>query len=384
MLIYLACEKSVTMKKSIEELVDISKVSKNGIRFKTVSLFSGCGGLDLGFHGGFDVFKGRQKRTFSPNSFEVIWANDIDKKAVESYNLNIGNHAICKDISDISSIDIPECDVILGGFPCQDFSIAGKRRGFESERGNLYKQMIRVVRDKNPKAFVAENVKNIINPKMIDLERGQPVIKTIVDDFKKLGYRVTYKCLYAPDYGIPQRRERVFIVGIREDLEIDFKYPKPFHSPMTSKEAIDDLWGKESDPTIYNHDQVSLAKFRPPSNVGTQGNQMIPADGPSHVMRAEHHMNIQAHYRTLDPNADPEDRSQWRRLTVREAARIQTFPDDFKFVGNKSSTYKQIGNAVPPVLGWYIAKALEKVIKIGLITSSVQNGNKKFTAAEVS
>ena len=108
---------------------------------------------------------------------------------------------------------------------------------------------------------------------------------------------------------------------------------------------------------------MSLAKFRPPSKVGTQGNQMIPAHGPSHVMRAEHHMNIQAHYRTIDPNAEITDRSSWRRLTVREAARIQTFPDNFKFIGTKSSNYKQVGNAVPPIMGWYIARALAICLK---------------------
>lgn len=348
---------------SYEELIDISKVSRNGMRFKTVSLFSGCGGLDLGFIGDFKVFKNKNLKKFDSNSFEIIWANEIDKNAVETYKKNIGNHIVCDDIKNIKMTDIPECDIVLGGFPCQDFSIAGKRKGFESERGNLYKEMIRVIESKSPMAFVAENVKNIINPKLIDIERNQPVIKTIIEDFSKLGYDVKYKCLKAPDYGIPQRRERVIIIGTRKDLKIDFKYPKSMDDPMTSKEAIDDLWEKELDDKIYNHDQISLAKFRPPSKVGTQGNQMIPADGPSHVMRAEHHMNIQAHYRTLHPDGDLANRNYWRRLTVREAARLQTFPDKFKFHGNKSSTYKQVGNAVPPILGWYIAKSLELALK---------------------
>lgn len=352
-----------SLKDKKNDLVDISNISKNGVCFKTVSLFSGCGGLDLGFIGGFKTFKGKNLKRFTPNSFKIIWANDIDSKAVESYKANIGDHIICEDVCNINNSNIPNCDIVLGGFPCQDFSIAGNRKGFESERGNLYKQMIRVVNEKKPLAFVAENVKNIINPKMIDLARNQPVIKTIVDDFTKLGYRVSYRCVYAPDYGIPQRRERVFIVGIRDELNTEFNFPRPMHAPMTSKQAIDDLWGKENDPKICNHDQISLAKFRPPSKVGTQGNQMIPANGPSHVMRAEHHMNIQAHYRTLDPNGDIENRSYWRRLTVREAARLQTFPDEFKFIGNKSSSYKQVGNAVPPILGWYIAKALELALR---------------------
>lgn len=348
---------------SNEELMDISNVSSNGLKFKTVSLFSGCGGLDLGFIGGFKVFKNKYLKKFNSNSFEIVWANELDKNAVETYKNNIGNHIVCGDILNINTDEIPDCDVVLGGFPCQDFSIAGKRKGFESERGNLYKEMIRVIESKAPMAFVAENVKNIINPKLIDLDRNQPVIKTIIEDFSRLGYDVKYRCLFAPEYGIPQRRERVIIVGTRKDLKIDFKYPKSMTKPMTSKEAIDDLWGNELKENIFNHDQISLAKFRPPSKVGTQGNQMIPADGPSHVMRAEHHMNIQAHYRTLHPEGDLTNRDFWRRLTVREAARLQTFPDKFKFCGNKSSTYKQVGNAVPPILGWYIAKSLELALK---------------------
>ena len=342
------------------EIVNMQNVGSHNKKHRVVSLFSGCGGLDLGFVGGFKVFSGRNLKKFTINPFDLVWANDIDKYAVETYKENIGKHIVHDDIVNINNSSIPSCDIVLGGFPCQDFSIAGNQKGFETERGNLYKQMLRVISDKRPKAFVAENVKHIVNPKLIDLEKDQPVITTIVDDFKKLGYRVEYKCLNAPDYGIPQRRERVFIVGIKDDLDVSFKFPNPTNFLMTSKQAIDDLWGKEDDGSIFNHNQISLAKFRPPSKVGTQGNQMIPADAPSHVMRAEHHMNIQAHYRTLEPNGNNEDRNYWRRLTVREAARLQTFPDSFKFIGKKSHSYKQVGNAVPPILGWYIAKALER------------------------
>lgn len=368
------------------DLVDISNVQKNGLTFKVASLFSGCGGLDLGFTGNFDVFEGKFKKHFSKTSFEVVWANDIDKDAVLSYKQNIGEHIICRDITKVDTSEIPECDIVLGGFPCQDFSIAGKQKGFASERGNLYKEMVRVIEAKRPLAFVAENVKNIISPKLIDLERNQPVIDTIIQDFKELGYDVKYKCLYAPDYGIPQKRERVIIVGTRKDLEVDFKYPMSNHGLMTSKDAIDDLWGKEDDETIFNHNQVSLAKFRPPSSVGTQGNQMIPENAPSHVMRAEHHMNIQAHYRSLDPNGDLNNRFFWRRLTVREAARLQTFPDDFKFIGNKSSSYKQVGNAVPPILGWYVAKALELSLKTSFIKSKsyIKHDTKKQKVGSIS
>lgn len=347
------------MNATSEALVDIESIKARKNSLKTVSLFSGCGGMDVGFMGDFSVFANKNKKHFSKNSFDIIWANDIDKGAVETYKTNLGNHINCVDIGLVPDKEIPNCDVVIGGFPCQDFSIAGKQRGLNSERGNLYKQMIRIVKSKKPKAFVAENVKNILNPKLIDEEKNQPVIETICEDFEKIGYTLKYKCLNASDYGIPQKRARVFIVGVRKDIKSEFYFPKTMHKSMTSKEAIDDLWGKETNPKFYNHNQVSLAKFRPPSKVGTQGNQMIPENAPSHVMRAEHHMNIQAHYRTLSPSNDINDRSYWRRLTVREAARLQTFPDQFKFSGNKSSSYRQVGNAVPPMLGWYIAKALE-------------------------
>lgn len=346
----------------LDTLIDISNVEVKEDKLTTVSLFSGCGGMDKGFIGDFSVFENMNKKYFSSNSYNIVWANDIDPGAVETYKSNIGKHIEAVDISLISNEEIPDCDIVIGGFPCQDFSIAGKQKGLRSERGNLYKQMIRVVQNKKPKAFVAENVKNLLNPKLWDSNRNQPVIKTICEDFEKLGYVVQYKCLNAPDYGIPQNRKRVFIVGIRNDIKSKFFYPKPIHPQMTSKEAIDDLWGKESDTNIFNHNQVSLAKFRPISQNGMQGNEMIPANAPSHTMRAEHHMNIQAHYRTLHPENETDDRSYWRRLTVREAARLQTFPDSFKFIGSKSDCYKQVGNAVPPILGWYIAKALEKCL----------------------
>lgn len=342
----------------VNELIDISQKAEFQRRYKTVSLFSGCGGMDLGFIGEFSVFGKESRRKFSKNPFDVIWANEIDKDAVETYKTNIGNHIVCADINHVGNNSIPDCDIVIGGFPCQDFSIAGKQKAFENGRGTLYREMVRIIEAKKPLAFVAENVKNILNPKLIDAEKNQPVIKTILDDFKKAGYVLKFKCLSAPVYGIPQSRERVFIVGIREDLNVDFHFPNSFLPPMTSKDAIDDLWGKENDLKIHNHSQISLAKFRPYSKVGSQGNEMIPADGPSHVMRAEHHMNIQAHYRTLCPNNDFTNRNFWRRLTVREAARLQTFPDNFKFSGMKSSSYKQVGNAVPPMLGWHVARAL--------------------------
>lgn len=345
---------------SEQDLLDVTDLQDQKV-LKVGSLFAGCGGMDLGFLGGFSVFAGTNKVSFEKNPFKLVWANDIYEYAVKSYKHNIGNHIVLGDILDIDENVIPEVDIILGGFPCQDFSISGKQAGLESERGQLYKQIIRIVEAKRPLAFVAENVKNLLNPKLVDAQTGISAFDTICKAFNNIGYDIYTKLLQAPDYGIPQRRERVFIVGIRKDCNSEYKFPNPHHSKVTTEMALDDLWGKEENSTIPNHNQRSLAKFKPPSKNGNQGNYQIPRHGFSQVMRAEHHMNIQAHYRTYNEN-EPLNRDYWRRLTVREAARLQAFPDSFKFIGEKSHAYKQLGNAVPPVLAWYLARSVYRTV----------------------
>jgi DNA (cytosine-5)-methyltransferase 1 len=167
-----------------------------------VGLFAGCGGLDLGFINA---------------GFSIVWANDFMKEAVETYKKNIGDHIILGDITKIPSSEIPDnFDILLGGFPCQGFSIANIKRSMKDERNYLYKEMLRVIKDKRPKYFVAENVKGLLS-----MQKGE-VIKMIVEDFKKLGYDVTYKVLKASEYGVPQNRERVFIIGNRIGLKNPF------------------------------------------------------------------------------------------------------------------------------------------------------------------
>ncbi len=335
--------------------VDIRKLP-HGKTYKVVSLFSGCGGLDLGFQGGFDLFAGDNRLTFEKNPFEIIWANDFYKYACDSYSKYFHHDIVFDDITKIDKTKIPKGDIVIGGFPCQDFSISGKQGGLSTERGNLYRQLRETILAQNPVAFLAENVKNILSPKLLD-GNGNRAIDKIKEDFESLGYKVEINLVYAPDYGIPQRRWRVFIVGIRNELKKRFVMPKSHHAPMNAQQAIDDLWGKEEDLSIPNHNQMSLAKFKPPRRNGNQGNYQVRADQPSQTIRSEHHMNIQAHYRTHNEE-DPTDRTAWRRLTVRECARLQTFPDDFWFAGSKSAAYKVVGNAVPPMLGWYMARAL--------------------------
>ena len=168
------------------------------------SLFSGAGGLDLGF-----IQAGHQ----------VIWANDNYEDAVSTYKENIGDHIILDDIKNIKSEEIPDHDILIGGFPCQGFSVANTGRSKSDERNSLYLEFLRVISDKKPKYFVAENVKGILS-----LEKGE-VFNLIISDFESAGYKVEYQVLNSANYGVPQKRERVIIIGTREDINIPISHP---------------------------------------------------------------------------------------------------------------------------------------------------------------
>ena len=201
-----------------------------------VSLFSGAGGLDYGF-----IMAGHN----------ILWANDLYEDAVETYRKNIGNHIICKDISLIDTNDIPNCDIVIGGFPCQGFSVANTKRHIKDTRNTLYKQLIRVIQAKRPTFFLAENVKGILS-----LGKGE-VIKTIISDFQSIGYKVKYKLLNAADYGVPQTRMRVIIVGVREDIDFDYQYPEPTNSQYGSLitaqwVSVGEIMAEIPDPDLPN------------------------------------------------------------------------------------------------------------------------------------
>lgn len=317
--------------------------------YNVISLFSGCGGLDLGIEGGFTYLN----TYYHKNPFKIIWANDINEKATKTIALNFKNaNVICEDIRNILNDDkdsgFPSADVVIGGFPCQDFSLAGKRNGLKVQRGKLYQSMAKVIELVKPKIFMAENVKGLLS-----WENGL-AIRTIIEDFAKLGYKVNYKLFNMADYGVPQMRERVIIVGIRQDLNTDFEWARPTHSStdtalkpwLTIKDAIGDL----EDMNILNslpNSGYSKAKYF----AGKQGNTITQANKPAPTMRAEHHGNIEFHY------------CLQRRLSAREAARIQTFPDDFIFYKSTSDAYRQIGNAVAPVFAWHMAQMLKEILE---------------------
>lgn len=352
---------SVKQMTFFEEEISMDKTTSvevlpNKKTLRVISLFSGCGGMDLGFKGDFNVFN----KYFEKNPYEIVFANDIIKHACDTYEHNFKHKSLCCDIRELDYSVLPKTDIVIGGFPCQDFSLAGKRKGLNAERGRLYLEMKKVIQHCNPIAFIAENVDGIRRNKSGD---DTSALDIILDDFRELGYTVVYKVLNAADYGVPQNRIRVIIVGIRNDFRKTMRYPSATHGEnakqpwITAKEAIDDLWDKIDNINIKNHTSrdYSKAKFYPGKTM--QGNCQIKPDKPSPTIRSEHHGNIEGHYRTTIPD-NPSDIKGWRRLSVRECARLQSFPDTFEFPVSSSDAYKQIGNAVPPVLAWHIARAL--------------------------
>ena len=299
-------------------------------RHKVVSLFSGCGGMDLGFLGGFAFGGGFYDRL----PFEIAWANDIDDLACDTYAENFGGGNLHRgDIAEAMDTLPDSADVVIGGYPCQDVSINGRRSLENGARTVLYRRMIEVIERCKPKAFVAENVRGLL------MSHGKPFFERMLADFDLDGYTVNHKLYLAADYGVPQMRERVFIMGVRGDSE--FAHPAPIPDRMTARDALRDL---ESAPEDASASHIWSKAKRSPE----QGNRRLKADKPATTIRAEHHGNIQWHY-----NLE-------RRISLREAARLQSFPDDFAFVCAMRATERQIGNAVPPVLAWHIAKAVRE------------------------
>lgn len=307
-------------------------------KFKVVSLFSGCGGFDLGLLGGFSYLG----RKYSKNPFDIIWANELNPAACETYKKNVSSHIHCGDIWDLVD-SVPssgEVDVVIGGFPCQDISINGKGLGVKGSRSGLYRAMVEVVERTKPKVFIAENVKGLL------MKHNQDSLEVVLEDFSNLGYNVSYKLYNAADFGVAQLRERVFIVGTRKDIP-KFMHPAPTHSKdswVSARDAVLDL--ESIGENEVNAHVWSRAKRSP-----DQGNRVLKAQKPAHTMRAECHGNIQFHY------------LNHRRISMREAARFQSFPDGFEFVNGLRQTEREIGNAVPPVLAWHIMKALAEQLR---------------------
>jgi DNA (cytosine-5)-methyltransferase 1 len=304
--------------------------------FKVVSLFSGCGGMDLGFKGGFS-FLGKR---YAKHPFDIVWANELNPYACESYRHNVHDTIHCGDIWTLMDQLPATADVVIGGFPCQDISINGKGLGIAGRRSGLYRAMVEVVSRIRPKAFIAENVKGLL------MKHNQTSLETILRDFGELGYRVRHDLYQAADFGVPQTRERVLIVGTLPS-QGKFEPPRPvLHADqwITAAAAIDDLRSMPPDAS-FSHIWSEAKKTQ------DQGGRSLRRDRPAYTMRAECHGNIQFHYDLP------------RRMSMREAARVQSFPDSFLFKAKLRETERQIGNAVPPVLAWHVAGALRKCLK---------------------
>lgn len=316
---------------AIETLVERHK------SLSVVSMFSGCGGMDLGFLGGFSTLG----TIYPKNRYKIIWANDFNQAACRTYRANLGHDVHVGSIWDVMhSLPVADdVDVVIGGFPCQDISVNGKRQGISGNRSGLYRAMVEVVKRVKPKAFVAENVKGLL------MKHNHGSLEIVMNDFRELGYDVSYHLYHAADYGVPQSRERVFIVGVKSGLGC-FTPPVPSHSPeqwISASQALSDL-EDVAETEAFNH-VWSKAK-----RSGEQGNRRLKPDRVAYTIRAECHGNIQYHY-----NLD-------RRISMREAARIQSFPDNFIFHSKIRETERQVGNAVPPVLAWHVARRLAEVI----------------------
>lgn len=301
----------------------------------TVSFFAGCGGLDLGALGGFN-FLGQY---YKPQNFDILAAYDNDKSAVDAYRLNIADHAHCLDLTAVDMHDLPYADLLLGGFPCQDFSSSGHKKGFEGPRGMLYQRMVEYMKAHRPKVVLGENV-----PLLKGMKNGE-LLDKILADLRAVGYKVKYWFLNCPDYGLPASRRRIFIVCVRDDLPGFPVAPVPTHvmKHVTIDDAIDDLISVE-DESITNQSQYFVAT-RATAGAG-QGDQTSERGKLAYAVRANAKARIHFHYELE------------RRLTVRELARLQSFPDQFVFPFAAGTNVMHIGNAVPPIVGHAVTSSI--------------------------
>jgi DNA (cytosine-5)-methyltransferase 1 len=376
--------------------------------YTVASLFCGCGGIDKGLQGGFEL-PYQPEGSIERLKFDVIWANDFNPKAIQSYRENFPDHySICGDIvsivkkakkerkgtqqevectlGDASDFDGKDgkflfhgrkkIDVVTGGFPCQPFSLAGKRKGLKDKRGKLYKAMLDVVKMLRPKLFIAENVAGLMSAEV----KRIPVIEKIRADFDRIGYRLREKVYVASDFGVPQRRERVIMIGVpKEAPDFDFSEISPapeINSKVTLRDGIRELedcpW---DDQTLHVWSRAGLNKG--------QGNTTCSPDDFAPTMRAEHHGNIEFHYSAKDGKefqvVSKHDKRpiKTRRLSVREAALIQSFPLGFKFKQSPTDAYRQIGNAVPPLLAWHIGRAVQSYLDRLKLEKEQQKNNKR-------
>ena len=321
--------------------------------YNVVSLFCGCGGADMGTVGGF-VFN---KKKYKKHPCKLVFSCDIDQKAIDTYKINFNSdEVICGDVCELSSESVPPCDILTGGFPCQSFSTVNPTKDPFDDRANLYKQMVRIVSAKQPKVFVAENVKGFMT-----LHKGE-IFRKVIKAFEDAGYKVYSKLINAADYGVPQKRERVIIVGIRSDIyekKGEYSFPKPTNAgkwvPLSV--AVPEL---AIDNQRYYFSERAVQGMKNAKNNMKRGLAQS-LDEPCLTVTS-HLAKVSLNSRDPVLLVDPE-KELYRRFTPREAARIQSFPDTFKFAGSEAAAYRQIGNAIPPVMFWYVTNSVVEYLQ---------------------
>ena len=315
---------------------------------KVASLFCGCGGTDVGLLGGFD-FLGDN---YAKNPMEIVYANDIEESACCIFEENFGVIPDRRDIRTVPASEIPEIDVLTGGFPCQSFSIVAqnpKRLGYKDERGMLFFEMCRILREKQPKCFIAENVKGLLSA-----NKGE-AFPLIISEFEKSGYQVTHKLLNAAAFGVPQKRERVIIVGIRNDLGFKYEFPNDVLAEDEYAVLGSVVENRVDEKYFFSEKAVQgMRAAKRDMNKGRAQDLNKPCN------------TVGSHLAKVSLNStDPVllDGGRYRRFTPREVARIQSFPESFKLIGVEGAQYRALGNAIPPVMFWYVSHQLCKLLK---------------------
>lgn len=333
-------------------------------KYTFIDLFAGCGGLSLGL---------------TQAGFECKWAIEIDPNASATYRHNLGDHLVTEDVRNIDTKDVPQADVLVGGFPCQPFSVSGLQGGFDGKDGDLFYQCVRFINNLSPKVFMLENVGGFAT-----LKNGY-YLKTAIEILSSLGYHVSWKVLDCSDYSIPQTRKRCILLGNK--LGVENLYPTPTYKKISVKEAIDDIW-QNPDQFENNEPMKHTPKIIERFSYVKQGETAADALA-RHPELGTAKITKQCYRRMIETEPAPTivanfvittiHYSQHRNLTAREAARIQTFPDSYIFKGYKTrmswqkdlSQFEQIGNAVPPRLAELMGGCIEKMLRGEAPTASV-------------
>jgi DNA (cytosine-5)-methyltransferase 1 len=320
-------------------------------KLKVASLFCGCGGMDLGIQGDFNYLN----KHFGALPFDIVYAVDNDAYATKIYNQNFAHKCEVKDVRDIVPNEVPDHDILLGGFPCQSFSISAQnppRLGFKDDRGKLFFEMVNVLKEKKPRFFIGENVKGLLSA------NSGKAFPMIVSEFENAGYHVHHKLLNASEFGVPQKRERVFIVGFRNLQDYyNFRFPQPStlnDSKIKLKQVIDKTANDEEKWFFSQRAVDGMLRVREKMNKGRVQDLNQPCN------------TISSHLAKVSLNGtDPVlmVANRYRRLTPREASNIQSFPESFQLdIVSENRQYKAIGNAVPPVLMWHVSNALTNIL----------------------